>query len=168
MRNPTMQNLNDVFIGIAFLILSALLFWASLDVKDFSSVGVGASFMPRLIAGLFLIISLPLIIKGSRSTLQQGRTEPIISEHAVQTKVFGGLPGVAISILLMYGYMLAIQSIGFIISSSIYVFLQTLVLTKDSEKRYILFLLTSILPTIATYYFFVDVFGISLPAGVLP
>ena len=157
----------DVFIGIAFLALSGLLFWASLDIRDFASVGVGASFVPRLIAGLFLLLGLALTITGSRSTIESTYAESDDPSSDTEDPIFGGPLAVTITVLLMCGYVFIMQTLGFVIASIGYVFLQTLVLTKNAEKRYVLFLVTSILSTIAAYYLFVVVFGISLPAGLL-
>lgn len=167
MPKPMIRHRTDVFIGIAFLALSTLLFWASLDIKDFASVGVGASFVPRLTAGLFLLLGLALIITGSQRTIESTCAESKNSTADAEDKVFGGPIAVTITVLLMCGYLFMMQTLGFIITSVGYVFLQTLVLTKNAKKRYVLFLFTSILSTIAAYYLFVVVFGISLPAGLL-
>lgn len=167
MPSPSTLHRNDVLTGIAFLALSTILFWASLEIRDFASVGLGASFVPRLVAVLFFLIGLPLIIIGRRRVTEDVSNETSGVMDVQQQKVFGGMPAVAVTIGLMAGYLWLMQPLGFIITSTGYVFLQTLVLKKDSEKRYVLFALTSVLPTLFAYYLFVNVFGISLPVGLL-
>ncbi|GGJ80448.1 tripartite tricarboxylate transporter TctB family protein [Pseudomonas matsuisoli] len=154
----------DVLTGVISLGLSALLFWASLDVKDFGSIGVGASFVPKLTAVLFLLVGLALI-GGAFAASKTSDVPADAKPEGEQTT--GGIGAVALSVVLMAGYVAALDAVGFMISSVVYVFLQILILCKQHRRRYLMFALTSVVPAVALYYLFVDVFDISLPAGVL-
>ena len=154
----------DALTGLASLALAVALYWASLDVRDFASIGVGAGFVPKLTAALFLLVGLTLIGSAWRSdkpVTAQDKPEPQEDETS------GGVGAVALSIALMIGYVAVLDSAGFVLASIVYVFLQILILCKQHRRRYLLFALSAAIPAVLFYYVFVDVFDVSLPPGVL-
>jgi len=153
----------DLITGALLLLLSIGLFWACMSVKDFAAIGVGSAFVPRLTAALLVVVSLVLLANGLRSKEAPAKTD----EQPGDEQVFGGLPAVFTSIVLMAGYLAMLEPLGFVLASVIYVFLQMLVLRKHAARRYVLFVAASVLPAIACNYLFVHLFEISLPAGIL-
>lgn len=161
-------NLRDLITGSATLGCSALLFWASNDVKDFASIGVGAAFLPRLTAILFLIVGAIIVFQGlhpkTSPKTAKAETQP---EQTEQPVVFGGISAVALSIALMLIYVLLLDYLGFLLASALYVFLQILVLNKNAPRHYLKFALAALIPAVLAYVLFVNVFQISLPVGLL-
>ncbi len=154
----------DLLTGLALLLLAVALFWASLGVKDFAAIGVGSAFVPRLTAAGLALVAMVLL--GS-ALHRQGEAPAETTDDASEPRVFGGLPAVATSAARMAGYLALLEPLGFLPASALYVFLQMIVLSKHNARRYGLFALCSLLPAIAFYYLFVNLFDISLPAGIL-
>lgn len=155
----------DLFTGIAFIALSVFLFWASFGIRDFTSIGVGAAFAPRLVAVLFLAVGITMVVGTFSVPATTDEAPDAAPGDAMAPAAFGGLPGVAATVALMFAYGALIEPLGFVASSVIYVFLQTLLLNKSADRPYWLFLLTSLIPVVAVYLLFVHVFGITLPVG---
>ena len=78
-----------------------------------------------------------------------------------------GLPAVAASVISMVIYMALLDPLGFLPASALYGFAQMLILAKDAKRAYLKFALIAALPAACFYYLFVNLFDISLPAGIL-
>lgn len=153
----------DLITGALLLCLSALLFWACLSIKDFAAVGVGSAFVPRLTAGLLLVVGLVLLRNGWRA-----RAVPRENESSEQgSQVFTGTSAVALSIALMAGYLALLEPLGYLFASMLYGFLQILVLNKNAKRNYMMFAVLAACSAAAFYYVFVQLFEISLPSGIL-
>lgn len=157
----------DLYTGILFLVISALLFWACMNIKEFAAIGVGSAFVPRLTAGLLLVVGLALLIDSWRQP-RAAKTEAEMPESQ-QTTSSGlvGLPAVAASAVSMVIYMTLLDPLGFLPASALYGFAQMLILAKDAKRAYLKFALIAALPATCFYYLFVNLFDISLPAGIL-
>lgn len=162
------QNTN-FWTGIGVLTLAVFLYAASFDIKEFVITRVGASFLPRLTAALFAILGGILVIGSFRcASLVESVSKPHDQKQTGSKKqVFGGLPAVVLSILLMCIYVSLINSIGFILTSAGYIFLQILILSKDAKRNYLMFALVSVVIPIAVYFLFVKVFKVMIPTGIL-
>lgn len=163
------QKYRDIVTGCILLLLSAALFRASQNIQDFASIGVGANFLPLLTAVLFLLIGFTIVIESFRKPkLKETISETSDTQEEANDKaVFGGLPSVFLSILLMVIYFLSLEKLGFLISTMMYVFLQIQVLEKNKTRNHRLFLITTLISVVVLYFLFANVFDISLPAGVL-
>lgn len=153
----------NVITGIGAIGLAVLLYTASFDIKEFVVTRVGASFMPRVAACLFVILGAILILESFRHST----STPIKENETDDENVFGGWPAVLLSAILMCAYVGLLDSIGFIISSIAYIFLQIQVLAKGVKRNYLIFSLISIVVPIVVYYLFVNVFEVMIPSGIL-
>lgn len=153
----------DLITGALLLCLSGLLFWACMSIKDFAAVGVGSAFVPRLTAGLLLVVGLVLLTNGWVARRAPAKGE-VVEEGS---RVFAGVPAVVLSIALMAGYLALLEPLGYLFASMLYGFLQILVLTKNAKRNYMLFAVLAACSAAAFYYVFVQLFEISLPAGIL-
>jgi len=92
------------------------------------------------------------------------------SESAVEKKFSWNLP-LILTIVLLAGYFLLLEYVGFIILTTIYLFCQIfLLLPKGSikNKRYLtIATIISIVAPVCIYMLFYKVFMIFLPAGLL-
>lgn len=162
------HQLRDWLTGGLVVGLGVALFLASNAVKDFASVGVGSAFLPRLVAFVLLLSGLVILSQGlRRNTPTQSSSEEESTVESDTPKVFGGLPGVALTVALMLAYLILLDTLGFLIASAAYVFLQILVLSKDAPRRLLSFALSAVIPALLAYFLFVNVFQISLPVGFL-
>lgn len=159
MKLPSM----DLLTGVLLLALSGMLFWACLGIKDFGAIGVGSAFVPRLTAGLLLLVGLVLVAAGWRARAVTAKP----AQEADGPRVFGGFPAVALSVALMVGYLALLEPLGYLFASALYGFLQTLALIKDAKRSYLLFAVVAACSAALFFYVFVQLFEISLPSGIL-
>ena len=79
----------------------------------------------------------------------------------------GGWGAVLISVVLMCAYVGFLESLGFILASTIYAFCQMLILAKNVKWNYLLFGAIALISSAVAYLLFVRVFQVMLPAGIL-
>ncbi len=159
----------DVLTGSVVIVLSLLLFAATLGVKDFAATGVGAAFLPRIAAGLFAFLGVVMVAGGlykPSGNAKPARPEPPQSDKSA-TVPFGGAASVLLSFGLMCAYVGLLDSLGFILTSIVYIFAQTLILTKGAPRHYLLFGVLALFTSVGAYYLFVRVFQVMIPAGIL-
>lgn len=155
----------DVITGSCVIALGALLLWASLGVKDFAAVGVGAAFLPKIAAWLFIFLGAVMLIVGLRTA--PTKPKPKSAPSSDTTAVKGGAGAVLMSFVLMCLFIGLMEKLGFILTAMAYIFAQTLLLTKGAPRKYLQFGLLALLTSVGTYYLFVKVFQVMIPAGIL-
>lgn len=149
----------DLISGIFTAVLSIVIFVASGFIKQRDNSGVGADFVPRLVSVFVLVLSILLILRGIKAAREHG---PIQKEAIAPT--YGIM---AASFILMVIYVALLSSVGFILTTIVYLFLQILLVSKKEQVHYIKFAAISILSAVGIYLLFVHAFGIMIPAGIL-
>ncbi len=160
-----MSRYGEMSFGVVVMLAAVGLFIIAGNVQDFmlSSNGVGAAFMPRIAATILLLLGLVTFSAAWR--LEPAKTKK--PTHLEEAKSKGGQFYALISIALMMGYIALLSSLGFVITSAIYIFCQILILRKQSPKRWVTFLAVAIFLPITAYLLFVNVFEVMVPAGLL-
>ena len=158
----------NLYSGIFFIFFSAFLFIESFNIKMSTADALGPQFFPRLVAFLMLVLALVLIFLSVKNWNQAKAEEAAMP--AEKRKITFNFPLVA-SIVLLFGYFLVLEHLGFMISTAIYLFCQMfLLLPQGSFKkpRYLVIVtLVSVGLSVFIYYLFLLAFSIFLPAGIL-
>jgi len=155
----------DVITGSCVVALGGLLLWACQGVKDFAAVGVGSAFLPKIAAWLFIFLGAVMLIVALRTVPAKPKQKSGSSSEI--TGVMGGAGAVLMSFVLMCLFIGLMEKLGFILTAMAYIFAQTLLLTKGAPRQYLLFGLLALLTSVGTYYLFVKVFQVMIPAGIL-
>ena len=144
----------DLIAGAAFLILAAAVFINSYRIRSYTTGSVGPEFFPRVIAVLLFLLSLLLILSAVRS----GGTERYTLNPRKKFLVtFFGL----------FVYALCIQYAGFILMTTVYLFVHFTVLSGSKEKKSLLVHgLVSAGLSAGLYMLFVYGFDLLLPKGI--
>lgn len=166
-RLKTVFTDKNFLTGVGVICLGLFMYFASYDIQEFVRTRVGASFMPRVAASLFVILGGILIMGSFRFAVGTTTQVQDAPEQASRERTFGGLPAVLLSLLLMVAYVGLMESVGFIITSVVYIFLQILVLAKQGPRNYMTFGVIAIVVPIVVFYLFVNVFKVLIPAGIL-
>lgn len=116
--------------------------------------------MPKLAAVLLFCMGLALLIQESKIHMEKTSAtakeeEPCCYKAVLAT--FG----------LILAYAALVGSVGFLLTSAVYLFLQMLVLTKKENVHYFKFVLIAAIVPGPIYFLFKSVFQIMLPAGIL-
>ena len=154
MKNKT----RDIICSLLFLALGIFMFSQALKITSIMGKDLGSGFMPKVIAVALVLISL---LKLILTFFEKNQSEEEKSNDNQDSK--GGL--LTIGALLFY--VLTFEILGFIISTTAYLFIQMLIFSDDKNRKPLLFLIISVAFSIATYSLFVYVIQKPLPTGIL-
>ena len=74
---------------------------------------------------------------------------------------------VLVTILAFTVYVVVLSSVGFMISSVVYLIVQMTVLAPKEKRNYLLFAVISVAVSVVVYYLFRNGLNVLLPAGLL-
>ena len=154
MKNKT----RDIICSLLFLALGIFMFSQALKITSIMGKDLGSGFMPKVIAVALVLISL---LKLILTFFEKNQSEEEKSNDNQDSK--GGL--LTIGALLFY--VLTFEILGFIISTTAYLFIQMLIFSDDKNRKPLLLLIISVVFSIATYILFVYVIQKPLPTGIL-
>ncbi len=149
----------DLMSGIATAMFATIIFVASGFIKQRNNTGLGADFVPKLAAVILLVLGILLIIRGVRTSKAYG---PIQKESV--PAAYGVM---AASFVLMLAYISLLSTVGFILTTMVYLFLQMILVSKKEQVNYIKFAAISVIASVGIYLLFLKVFSIMIPAGIL-
>lgn len=158
---------SDIFSGFLLLVVSMGMFVMTFNFNTLTDSQVGPDFMPRIIAGLIGVVSIALIVSAFNGKNENSSDIEAKEEDSSVIPEEKSYSAVVISVLLMVGYLALMPYIGFLIMTTIYLFLQMLVLAEKIDKKVILFAVASIIASVSTYFVFRSVFYVMLPSGIL-
>ena len=146
----------DVISGIFFMGLGVMIFFSSYTIKTNMFSQFSSSLLPRTVAILMFILGALEVLVSWRA---EGTGNPAISKQAIMQ--------VCISITSMLVYALCIDVVGFIIMTTLLMFVQMLIISNWKYKRSVSYLIISAGSSVAFYYLFSHVFYLMLPQGIL-
>ncbi len=166
-----MKNRTDFWTGICLAAVSVA-YWAEAGqikfFKGFGALGKGPGItsrtMPEIWAACLLLLALILISRAFRGPRKEaGAASPAFSlkafivEHREVIATFAAL----------FCYAALMQLCGFIISSALYIFAQTLILMPKGRRRPAVALVLGVAVSAIAYVSFVHWLGVLLPAGLI-
>jgi hypothetical protein len=152
------RKITELTIDIILLLSGIGLFMSSLTIEPGSTIGQGGDFVPKLCTGLWIFVSICLII-----------TE-MMARDDHEKGISANIKGFFATLVLLVVYVFALDKLGFVLSSAIYMFIQMCIFVPSelrSKKNYILFVILSIVVPLAVNELFVEVFSLILPEGII-
>ena len=142
----------DVVMGLITLCMTAIVAWSIVDLSFYGVLFVNFCVYCTAILGI------AIIFKG----FFKPKKINIFFNVEEQNRVIVGF-------LIIAGFILFIQFVGFYISSAIFIFLMNSYLNKEKMnlKNILISFCQSILITTLAYYLFVDILYVPLPTGIL-
>jgi putative tricarboxylic transport membrane protein len=152
----------DRVIFVSILILAAVYFYAteklpSLEIGD----PLGPKAFPRLLGIGLVITAIILLIEIIRGRKPAAASD-VPSRGPTDKYSYIIVGGVTVWTFL---YFLVFESLGYVISTSLYLLVLTMCLNRG---RWIQNVLTSVLFSLGSYLMFVKLLGVNLAPGVLP
>lgn len=154
MKNKT----RDIICSLLFLILGIFMFSQALKITSIMGKDLGSGFMPKVIAVALVLTSL---LKLIATFFEKNPSEEEKENNNQDSK--GGL--LTIGALLFY--VLTFEILGFIVSTTAYLFIQMLIFSDEKNRKSLLFLTISVVFSIATYVLFVYLIQKPLLTGIL-
>lgn len=160
----------DFSTGILFVAFGIALFLSALTIPAGGQLSMGGDFMPKVMSVLLILCGAAYAGKALFSKPEPAAGEgkplgPSAEQKAEKRHEW-------ILFLLEFGllalYLLLLKPVGFLIMTTIYIFLQMWLITPSSEKRRpIVMVIVAVAATLLTYFIFVKGFRLLLPAGIL-
>lgn len=162
-----MARYKDLLGGLFWLGIAIVMYIASFDMKTLaigaaSTSFVGSGFMPRVVAFGMAFFSALVIWRGLKNirntkTIDADKCSGLAAEY---------LP-VWVSVVLLALYIVLMEKVGFLITTVVYLFVQMMILAAPEHRRPLMFLVISLICSIAIYYTFTEVFYLMLPESRL-
>lgn len=144
----------NLIVSIMFLAFGVFLFVQALGIKHMMKNDVGSGFFPKVIGVAIIVVALIRLVMTLR--------EPEGAAKKSNSDMKGGW----MTIVLVVLYVLAFNSVGFLISTAVYLFLQMLVLTPAEKRKIPLLAFISVAAPLFIYVLFVYVINTPLPKGI--
>ena len=162
-----LQLFQSIVIGCLVIGFSTAMLIASSSIRvdKFTSSAVdNAAFLPRFVFAILIVIGIVLILQGVRD-VPQNRKKALEGEalEKASGEVLRSLG--ALCILLVY--ILCFKPVGFVISSILFLIGMMFYMTKREDWKPVLFVVISVVMTLAVYYCFKQFLYIYLPSGIL-
>lgn len=136
--------------------LSVMIFTSSYTIKTNMFSQFSSSLLPRTVAILMFFLGALEVLVSWKS---ENKGKPATSKQAAIQ--------VSISIASMLVYALSIEFVGFIIMTTLLMFVQMLIISNWKYKKSVAYLIISAGSSVAFYYLFSHVFYLMLPQGIL-
>ncbi len=170
MKSSTLfHKYKEVLLGVFMLALAGIYLYATKDIKTIARVRVDARFIPMLLWILVAVLGVLQLIAGFRNLAAVRRADRESGTKSVgfSQEELRGLVPILLTFVIIFGYVLAFDPLGFVVSSSLCMFLQMLVLTPKGKMNPLLFAAVSVVMAIVVYIAFRKGLDLSLPEGIL-
>ena len=142
-----------IITSVLFLAFSIVMIIFAKDIKPMMENDLGSGFFPMVIGIAMCGLSVLRLILAIREKEQEAKKS--------DDDLLGGLG----TLILIGAYCLTFDSVGFIISTMIYLFLQILLLTPKAKRNWLVICLISVVAPFAFYALFVYLINTPLPRG---
>ncbi|MDO5352100.1 MAG: tripartite tricarboxylate transporter TctB family protein [Succinatimonas sp.] len=163
-----MKNRTDFIAGIVLAIFSILYYMQACSVRIFPGMGksiVNSQTMPKIWAICLFLLAVCLISRPFRKSYKDDCSSGKKSLSLIATLKDNSLIIYTFGALFLYA--IALEYVGFIISSAIYIFLQTLILMPKNNRSFIKAAILGVVSGIAAFCIFVYWLDVLLPVGKL-
>ena len=168
----------DLVSGIIILAYALFYLINSFSIKIFAGAGatiINSSSIPRLWGIVLIVLSAWLIIRGIKQGRKENSTseadsacEKNQSEEHTKQRVFAEKKVIAPTletVLVLIFYAVSIGTLGFILTTIIYLSFQIPILQPKVKRNYLISTALAIAFTLAVYFLFVYALNVPLPQG---
>ena len=162
-----MSRYKDLIVGVFFAALAIAYYLLSFQIEEAGASAVGPGFMPQIFAVITLVLAV-ILIGLSVGKLKKEKVASETKEEAPAEPV-NYIP-LVLSIVLLLAYIYALEPVGFVIATVVYLFAQFNVSAprdKRGPKHQVYFLVGALIAGVAVNYIFVNAFNVMLPQGLL-
>ena len=153
-----MTKKQHIISSIVFLIISGIAFVSCFSQLGETTLVIHPYMMPTLTSGLMTALCVLRLIVGLRMPADDpSKAKKKLIEVPLKSLLTMGL---------IIVYALLMKSVGFIITTFVYMMAQMFIL-REGKKNWLLMVVISLIMSVGIYFLFTRVFNIMLPAGIL-
>ncbi|MGE4282475.1 MAG: tripartite tricarboxylate transporter TctB family protein [Clostridia bacterium] len=158
---------NKNLIGALLFLVFGILGYVSTFSFPQSVAKIGPDFVPKIVFGLTIILSIMLIVGHYSSRKKIASSQDKNAEEARREVKFKPNIILLIVVVLLFAYVLLLESIGFMILTPILLFALITLLSPEGENKYLRTAVISLVTTFAVYYVFRVFFNVMISNGIL-
>ena len=159
----------ELLLGIGMMALAVFYLYHATFIKVRSSVSVSAKLIPEILGGLVIILAAAQIWAGvnhMRKALRENERNGAVPVFLTGDEKGDSFP-IALTFVLILGYAVTFEWLGFIIASTLCMFLQMLLMAPREKRNPKLFAVISFVSAVVVYIAFRMGLNLSLPRGLL-
>lgn len=145
----------DISCAVLFLVFGVFMFFQALPIEPIMGKDLGSGFVPKIIAGAIIVIAL---VKLALVLFSKEKETKLKNDD----DMMGGL----LTVAALLAYMSIFKSVGFILSTALYLFVQITILSDEKNRNLPLFGVISVVAPLAIYALFVYAIKMPLPTGI--
>jgi len=154
---------NDLIVGLSMLAFGLFYLIMTMQIPRKGKL-IDATFFPYILSTIMLIVGLLQTVRGAASA----KRFDAASYEEPKAGQKGDMNTVLITVGLILVYVVLLNPFGILISSSLYLFAQILVLVPVRiKKNYLLYALVAVITSAIIYVSFRFGLDLMLPAGLL-
>lgn len=165
-----MGKYREIIGGSVFFLCAAAYYVMAFGIQQYGANDVmDSAFIPKVYGVLIMILSILQVVFGVLD-LKKGESKEKSDETGNGLSVKQQLASALITFAMLIVYVALLDSIGFIIMSSLFIFCMTLLLIpeeKRQRKQLIMIAGIAVSFSVVVYLLFVEGFALTLPAGIL-
>jgi len=166
-----MKNYKDIVSGIIIIASSVFYLICASTIHIFSGSGttaINSRTIPTLWGCCLLVLGIAMIIRYfiHRNQILPEEDSIKVSSNQSTIQSWRIQQAVPLSVILLLGYVLLMKRIGFTLTTLIYLFCQSILLSPKGKIRYGISAALSIVFSIGIYEIFVRFLNVPLPAGI--
>jgi len=151
-------SVREFWCGFICFVFAVVYLVASLFIRKKAITTLGAAFVPRIYGISLLLLSVMQMIAGKKAGIEEESGTKLERKDTFN---------VLYVFLLLFGYIVLMNVLGFIVTSTLYFFFQAVLLTPvTTKRRYFLYASISIVLSVSSFYVFHTMFLILLPTGM--
>lgn len=167
-RISTFEDCKDIISGSVIFVVAIVMLAASFSIRAHELAGaINARFMPRIISVAMAFCSLIVVVQGIISLHHKQNLEKD-GEHSKKAEI--EIKPFAVTLVLLILYAMLFRTLGFILSSILYLMGQITVLTlkeNQTRKNLICTCITAVVVPVVVYIIFRYGLKILLPVGLI-
>lgn len=162
-----LKKYKDYISSVVIIVIGTILFCTTFSIKKIGGVStdIGSDLMPKITSLLLIMIGILLFIQKYIFGKKNKKVDFNITKTTVPTKLFN--KAVLSTLIIILLYIILMQPLGFILSTTIYLITQIFVLTPKEYFKSIRVIIIAVVTSVVVYYLFVYFFYLLLPAGIL-
>ncbi len=150
--------IRNIVTSVVFILFGAFMVYVAQGIKTVMKNDAGSGYVPKFIGSLIVVVAVAKLIISLLSKDPSNK-----EKDAGWGDRFGGIG----TIVLMVLYMIALEPVGFLVSTTMYLFLQILLLSDKTNRKPGLFAIVSLVTSGFVYLLFNYVIQVPMPNGIL-
>lgn len=178
----------DIYSSVFFIVLAVAYYFQTYNIRSYKSFDVTvltSANIPRVLAVILLVLSIIQIVSclkvKEKNTISNSEEGTLKKEETAELDIEKELKiaqkneenekydikDIIFTVVFLIAYLLVMDSLGFVISTFLYMVAQITLMTRKAErKKKILFcIVLSAVSSFLIFYLFNDVLGMILPIG---